>query len=1001
MKWNFKIISNKESEQAAQELKILEEDIATARDFFRKNCQTYFQGKKKIPIYLILGPSSFGKTTLLSQAGLDLIDADQQALNNVTPTKYCSFWFTKDSLYIDTAGTYTKPDIIRPRNDLIWQGFIKLLQKYFGKHSIAGTLIILDLPAIAEDKILLKKTLFCVRERIYEMTPLVKRLPTHIIFTKCDKVLGFTEFFSMLSSEERLQPFGIRFNKNKKTGLIPAFETKFNLLLKHLNNRIVENLQKSIRLQDRPLIKIFPSQIEYLRHTFIETISKIPHSRQILLSGIYFTSSIQSGQPLNLMKNALFHALNLQEKPRHNLELHNNRSYFVEKLFKKTIILPPQRPKFTISWTQTNYACAFLIASLIISTSSIFGFKSYSKNAAVINQIKPILRTQNVDTLYTAINQLQQSPSSIWLTLGINKIKKLRRSLVKTHQVLLAQTLASQLANYLAKLNIQEPNNPKKLYRGLQIYLMFGDPEKLDPTYIKIWLNNNGQEIYGANENIKLQKQLDTIFQHKFKIALDQQLITKLRENLNNLPSTQLIYLLLENTFAQPHLEADLTKSISQMYLRKNFHRIYDDALPNLGKNPPKYDWVSGKLGIKTTTAQDITKNLQDLYLKKYVTAWKNTIKLEKKTEFKNWAEITKYLNTIATTNSLLISTLKQVQYNINIDNPPPQLITEINKQLPQLNDLNLEELQNKLNNLTQYIKKIETDSKNNEVALITLKQYLQDNTIENPLTTFKTFVDTQPLWLQTYLQSVINDIWRILIDTAHDDINQAWNQTIMPKYRATLANKFPLFKESKNDIRLEDFDNFFGPNGLMDNFFNKYLKPLVNTDKTHWTWKEINGQEIDYSPILLEIFLRAALIQKMFYPAKTTHPELKFVLTPIAMTPNTKSFTLHIDGQKIFFANKKSKMRRLVWPGPKPGLVTMSFVNNQDKYFTSSEFGPWAWFRALDKANVTSSNNTRYFELNFDLNGNAVKYSLSTVEPVNPFIPEIINNFRCTEQSS
>jgi len=37
MKWNFKIITNKEAEQAAQELRILEDDVAAAHDFLRKN----------------------------------------------------------------------------------------------------------------------------------------------------------------------------------------------------------------------------------------------------------------------------------------------------------------------------------------------------------------------------------------------------------------------------------------------------------------------------------------------------------------------------------------------------------------------------------------------------------------------------------------------------------------------------------------------------------------------------------------------------------------------------------------------------------------------------------------------------------------------------------------------------------------------------------------------------------------------------------------------------
>ena len=71
MKWHIKNQQKKESQQAKQELKILEGDIAAAYNFLRRNRNSHFAGKKKIPLYLLLGPSRFGKTTLLSQAGLN------------------------------------------------------------------------------------------------------------------------------------------------------------------------------------------------------------------------------------------------------------------------------------------------------------------------------------------------------------------------------------------------------------------------------------------------------------------------------------------------------------------------------------------------------------------------------------------------------------------------------------------------------------------------------------------------------------------------------------------------------------------------------------------------------------------------------------------------------------------------------------------------------------------------------------------------------------------
>jgi type VI secretion system protein ImpL len=1013
MKWRFKIITNKENDQAAQELKILEEEIAAAYEFFLKNCMSHFHGKKKIPVYLILGPARFGKTTILSQAGLDLIDANYQSLNTVIPTKYCSFWFSKEALYIDTAGTYTKPDFTKPRHDLIWQGFIKLLQKYFGKNSLAGTLIVLDLPAITADKTLLKKTLFYIRERIYEMASYIKTLNTHIIFTKCDRILGFTEFFSCLNREERSQPFGIVFAPNKKTDLALTFETKFSELLRQLNNRIIENLQKSIHPKERALIKIFPSQMENLRAIFTEVISKIPHSSQILLSSIYFTSSIQDGAPIDPIKAALIYALNLKEKPEYNLEANNNQSHFVEDVFKKGIRLPHPKqhnklsrlrlPKLSLRFA---YLYALLIALLIIGTSILTSYQSYLKNATLINQVKLALQTQNpkdYDNLYLTLNQLQQNANSWWLTFGINKTKSLQKTLTKTHQVLFIRSLITQLEDYLGSTTIDTPKLPtsQKIYRALQTYLMFGDPEKLEPDYIKNWFNNYWTEIYNNNEKQTiLLKQLDSALQNKFKGELNQQLITTIRENLNNLPPTQLIYLQLENLYANQLFKSANDKTVAKMYTKENFEKIYYDTIPKIIATPPQHDWILGKLKTwPKDNNESILKNVRDLYLEKYAAAWENIIKLEAKLDYKKPQELSTYLSALTAQNSPLITLLQQIKDNTNINKPPAKLTKELTTRLQGLNNINLEELQHKLNKLAHFMAIIADNPASNNAAFITLTKYLHDKNSCHAITDLKTFANHQPPLLQAYLLSIINNVWQTLLTATHDHINQAWADQIVPKYKEILENKYPLFKNSKEDISIDDFNSFFGPHGIINNFFTHYIKPLVNAEKTDWTWKNIDDQKINFSRESLEIFLRAALIQKMFYTTKTPKPTLQFTLTPVDLGANTQGFSLHIDGQKISFSSEDKKSRNITWPGPQSGLATISFVNNDGKYITTSEFGPWAWFRMLDKANiVTNNHDTKHFELTFDLNGNASKYTLTTTEPINPFIPDIISDFRCSD---
>jgi type VI protein secretion system component VasK len=57
------------------------------------------------------------------------------------------------------------------------------------------------------------------------------------------------------------------------------------------------------------------------------------------------------------------------------------------------------------------------------------------------------------------------------------------------------------------------------------------------------------------------------------------------------------------------------------------------------------------------------------------------------------------------------------------------------------------------------------------------------------------------------------------------------------------------------------------------------------------------------------------------------------------------------------------------------------------------------ALFRLLDQSNLQTSTDTKNFQLTFDLNGNAVRYQLFAANPINPFIPGILEGFRCPEQ--
>ncbi|OYW99788.1 MAG: hypothetical protein B7Z15_20840, partial [Rhizobiales bacterium 32-66-8] len=65
-------------------------------------------------------------------------------------------------------------------------------------------------------------------------------------------------------------------------------------------------------------------------------------------------------------------------------------------------------------------------------------------------------------------------------------------------------------------------------------------------------------------------------------------------------------------------------------------------------------------------------------------------------------------------------------------------------------------------------------------------------------------------------------------------DLNTAWKSQVLPFCQMAINGKFP-FSASTTDVTLADFSRMFGPDGLMDKFFDRQLKPFVDTLSTPW----------------------------------------------------------------------------------------------------------------------------------------------------------------------
>ncbi len=74
----------------------------------------------------------------------------------------------------------------------------------------------------------------------------------------------------------------------------------------------------------------------------------------------------------------------------------------------------------------------------------------------------------------------------------------------------------------------------------------------------------------------------------------------------------------------------------------------------------------------------------------------------------------------------------------------------------------------------------------------------------------------------------IADESWNVILLEAIKEIDRKWNKDVYPEFNRNLAHKYPFNPTAKTDVSLEEFEDFFGKNGVIDRFYQNELKPFL-----------------------------------------------------------------------------------------------------------------------------------------------------------------------------
>ncbi|MEI6106703.1 MAG: type VI secretion protein IcmF/TssM N-terminal domain-containing protein, partial [Opitutae bacterium] len=299
-----------------------------------------------LPWYVVCGEPGSGKTEAVRRCKVGFPPGLQDEMQGAGGTINMHWWFTNYAVLIDTAGKLLFQET--PAGTTTeWTEFLTLLRTTRPHCPINGLLLVIPSESLIKDSFeeIESKAGKIARQLNTIQRTLDVRFPVFVLITKCDKIVGFREFFAGVK-DPQLQ--------DQMTGWSnPApLDTPFQMeavnqhlaeVVKRIGRRRLGMLKDPVptdagkrRLDEVDSLFALSASIGALAprlRKYLETIFVVggQSAKPLFLRGIYFTSALTEGKELD---TELAAALGLSEDQLPASKAwERERSYFLKDLF--------------------------------------------------------------------------------------------------------------------------------------------------------------------------------------------------------------------------------------------------------------------------------------------------------------------------------------------------------------------------------------------------------------------------------------------------------------------------------------------------------------------------------------------------------------------------------------------------------------------------------------------------------------------------------------------
>lgn len=674
--------------------------------------------------------------------------------------------------------------------------------------------------------------------------------------------------------------------------------------------------------------------------------------------------------------------------------------------------------------------------------------------AADTPEVLPVLHTMKM-----AAEVYPESGQSEWVSLlTLQQGQKINPVVVDAYHQQLRQIFLPKIKQLLEEQLRGSTDDRDYLMKSLRAYLMLHDKSHYDAAYLRNWVAVSWADLYsgqGALQN-KLLENLDILLKIGFaEQDLDGQLVADTQQILRQESPAKLVYSMIKEdplAVTLPVVHFDDVQglqfksfiggdySIPGLYTQKGYQDVFMRKGLLMIKDIMKDNWVLGTSADMTDHEfQKIYADVEKLYFRDYVSYWSEAVgqlQLRPNGDLNDISNTLNNLNSNQPIQRMLAlirdNTLFKLPENETTDAAEDALLKKAGQQgklaKAIMKDAGsaLEDAQAKgpklsvtlkfaaFNQLTQEngspVQALQDafSALNAVQAKYTALAHAPDQTSAayqlaagrmsgqaDELTQLTVAAARLPEPMKSWFTDLGADTWRFTLEKAEAAIDQQYRTDVYETYASTIEGKYP-FAATEKDVSMGDFNAFFKPGGVLDQFVAGPLKPFFIVKGNQLLSRSIDGQGVRLSRSTLQQFQAAIEIRKAFFTDTGAQTAINIKVQPTELDANILRADFGYSGSNLVYQHGPIVPIDIQWPQAQGSSETSLRLTDLTGKVVSqgSASGVWSLFRFLDHSSVTMKGGEDVLKVTMGKAGSQVQYLFTCDHTPNPLLRSRLANF-------